>query len=137
MYKPSVSRESSRVPDAGRTKTILIAEDEESLRELVRAVLGPGYRYGEAADGVEAMEQLRRLSPDLVLLDLMLPQTTGLEILEAIRRDPALRTTRVVVLTAWAHYEEASVAAGADRFVAKPFEPAELQTVVHELLETP
>jgi CheY-like chemotaxis protein len=130
-----VSPESTSRPAAGHAKTILIAEDEQHLRELVRAVLGPDYRYGEASDGVEALEQLRLLAPDLLLLDLMLPQTSGLEVLEAMRSDPEMRSTPVVVLTAWAHFADAAQACGADRFVAKPFEPAELQAVVHELLD--
>lgn len=130
-----MTRESSRRPVDGHAKTILIVEDEANLRELVRAVLGPAYRYGEAADGAEALDQVRELAPDLVLLDLMLPQTSGLEVLEAIRSDPAIRSTPVVILTAWAHYEEEARGYGADGFVAKPFEPAELQTVVRELLD--
>lgn len=130
-----MSGESSRRPAAGDSKTILIVEDEEHLRELVRAVLGPGYRYAEASDGIEALSQLQARTPDLVVLDLMLPQTSGLEVLQAIRRDPETRDTPVVVFTAWAHYEDQAQAAGADRFVSKPFEPAELQAVVRELLE--
>jgi two-component system phosphate regulon response regulator PhoB len=127
------SRGASR--QAGRDgKTILICEDEASLRELVRAVLGPGYRYAEAADGDEALELIRTVAPDLVILDLMLPQVTGFEVLEAIRGDAAIEKMPVVVITAWSHVEAAAQEAGADRFVAKPFEPSELQAAVHELL---
>lgn len=115
-------------------KTILICEDESSLRELIRAVLGPGYRYVEASDGHDALELARSVAPDLIALDLMIPPTSGLEILASIRGDPAIGGTPVVVLTAWSHLESAARAAGADRFVAKPFEPAELQQVVRELL---
>jgi CheY-like chemotaxis protein len=129
-------------PDALRAraesvvKTILICEDEPSLRELVQAVLGPVYRYHEAVDGVEALELVRSLGPDLVVLDLMLPRLSGFEVLAGIRRDPSVSKTPVIVLTAWAHVQADAEAIGADRFIAKPFEPAELEEVVRELLVT-
>ena len=122
---------SAEAPDG---KTILICEDESSLRELVRAVLGSRYRYVEASDGHEALQLARSVVPDLIALDLMIPPTSGLEILASVRGDPVIGKTPVVVLTAWSHLESAARAAGADRFVTKPFEPAELQAIVRELL---
>src|SRR5215212_6702796 len=106
----------------GEGETILICEDEPSLRELVRAVLGPGYRYVEAVDGTVALELVQTTSPDLVILDLMLPYVSGFEVLTAIRANPELRNTPVVVLTAWSHVQAEAEAIGADRFVAKPFQ---------------
>jgi CheY-like chemotaxis protein len=117
------------------TKTILICEDEEALRELVRVSLGEGYNYAEAADGVESLELAVELGPDLIVLDLMLPRKSGVEVLADLRRDRRLRDTPVVVITAWTHAQQAAVAAGADRFIAKPFDPDELKTVVSELLQ--
>jgi CheY-like chemotaxis protein len=117
------------------TKTILICEDEEALRELVRVSLGDGYQFAEAADGVESLELIRELEPDLVVLDLMLPRKSGVEVLADLRRDRSIRNTPVVVITAWTHAQQAAVAAGADRFVAKPFDPDELRAVVGELLQ--
>jgi CheY-like chemotaxis protein len=116
------------------TKTILICEDEEALRELVRVSLGDGYRYAEASDGVESLELALELRPDLVVLDLMLPRKSGIEVLADLRRDRRLRDTPVVVITAWTHAQQAALAAGADRFVAKPFDPDELKSVVRDLL---
>lgn len=116
------------------TKTILICEDEEALRELVRVSLGDGYQFAEASDGVESLELIRELEPDLVVLDLMLPRKSGVEVLADLRRDRSIRNTPVVVITAWTHAQQAAVAAGADRFVAKPFDPDELRAVVGELL---
>jgi CheY-like chemotaxis protein len=114
--------------------TILVCDDDPSLRELVRAVLGPGYRFVEAADGTEALELARGLQPDLVVLDVMLPGLSGIEVLEAIRGDAALRDLKVVVITAWSHAEIDAEVAGADRFVAKPFDPDDLSHAVEELL---
>jgi DNA-binding response OmpR family regulator len=123
-----------RAQGAESGKTILICEDEPSLRELVRAVLGPGYRYVEAIDGSAALDLARSESPDLVILDLMLPQVSGFEVLATIRGDARLRHTPVVVLTAWSHVQAEAEAIGADRFISKPFQPDELEVVVEELL---
>jgi DNA-binding response OmpR family regulator len=64
----------------------------------------------------------------------MLPRMSGVEVLAELRGDTAIRDTPVVVITAWTHAQQAAVAAGADRFVAKPFDPDELKAVVDELL---
>lgn len=114
--------------------TILVCDDDPSLRELVRAVLGPAYRFIEAADGTEALELARELRPDLIVLDVMLPGLSGIEVLEAIRTDPVLHDLKVVVITAWSHAEIDAQVAGADSFVAKPFDPDELSRAVEELL---
>jgi CheY-like chemotaxis protein len=96
--------------------------------------LGDGYRFAEAADGIESIDLARELRPDLVILDLMLPRKSGVEVLAELRRDRSIGDTPVVVITAWTHAQQAAVAAGADRFVAKPFDPDELKAVVSELL---
>ncbi len=115
-------------------KTILVCDDEPSLRELVRAVLGSDYRFIEVDDGHQALALTRELRPDLLVLDLMLPGLSGLDVLAAIRGDEQLRSLPVVVVTAWSHASADALDAGADRFVAKPFEPDELSRAVEELL---
>jgi DNA-binding response OmpR family regulator len=129
-----VERLASVMVPAVAHKTILICEDEEALRELVRAILGPDYTFAEASEGDEALALIRDLRPDLVVLDLMLPGKSGLEVLSELRSDSASDGTPVVVVTAWTHAEEAVLAAGADRFISKPFEPDTLQSTVEELL---
>ena len=114
--------------------TILICDDDPSLRELVRAVLGPRYRFVEAADGVEALALAREERPALIVLDVMLPGLSGIEVLEELRNDDELKEIPVVVITAWSHAEIDAQVAGADRFVSKPFDPDELSTAVQELL---
>jgi CheY-like chemotaxis protein len=133
---PDPVRRTGTTADKESLDTILICEDEPSLRELVKAVLGPGYGYLEAVDGAEALELVRAQRPDLVVLDLMLPEMSGFEVLTAMRDDPAFRDTPVVVLTAWSHVRTEVEEKGADRFISKPFEPVELETVVRELLDT-
>ena len=119
------------IPDAA---TILVCDDDPSLRELVRAVLGPRYRFVEAADGTEALAIAREEAPDLIVLDVMLPGLSGIEVLETIRTEDGLRDLKVVVITAWSHAEIDAQVAGADRFVSKPFDPDELSSAVEELL---
>ncbi len=105
------------------------------LRELVRASLGPGYRFAEAADGNEGLELARKLRPDLIILDLMLPGRSGTEVLDSLRADARMDTTPVIVVTAWTHVDDDVLAAGASRFVRKPFDPDELRDMVEELLD--
>ncbi len=117
--------------------TILVCDNEEVLRGLVRESLdGNGYTLIEARDGNEAIEQARHVQPDLILLDMMMPGQSGLEVLAELRRDPKLRGIPVVMLTARAQVtdREAAQLAGADCFLAKPFSPLELVCVVKELL---
>lgn len=117
--------------------TVLLCDDEEVLRQLVRATLGNGeYEIVEAADGDESLALARRHRPDVVILDMMMPGRSGLDVLRALRGDAALAGTPVIMLTARAQQadREAASAAGADRYLAKPFSPLELISVVEELL---
>jgi two-component system OmpR family response regulator/two-component system alkaline phosphatase synthesis response regulator PhoP len=114
--------------------TILVCDDDPSLRELVRAVLGSRYRFLEAADGTEALTIAHEERPDLIVLDIMLPGLSGIEVLEELRATDSLRDIPVVVITAWSHAEIDVQVAGADRFVSKPFDPDDLSTAVQELL---
>ncbi len=122
---------------ATNEKTILICEDEPDLRELIRAAVEHPYRFVDAVDGPQALHLARELQPDLVVLDLMLPRLSGLAVLAEVRNDPAIRDTRVVVVSAWSHTADEAIAAGADRFLPKPFDPDELRAVVEELLARP
>ena len=116
--------------------TILICDDEASLRELMRVSLDGGYDFEEAADTAEAIELVERVRPDLVLLDVMMPGGSGLTVLEQIRRDPQSRDVPVVVVSAFASDEDQRAArdAGASEFVKKPFDPDELAALVERLL---
>ena len=124
-----------RQPESNSLKpTILVGDDDPSLRELIRAVLGQRYQFVEAADGREVLAVTREVRPDLIVLDVMLPGLSGIEVLDILRADEELRTTPVVVITAWSHAEVDAWTAGADRFVSKPFDPDELSSAVEELL---
>jgi CheY-like chemotaxis protein len=115
-------------------KTILICDDEPALRELIRASMDDGYEFAEASDGIIAMELAREVSPDIVILDLMLPRLSGLEVLARMNEDEQLRDVPVLVITAWNETREDVLAAGADDFVAKPFDPEDLRSAVKRLV---
>jgi CheY-like chemotaxis protein len=119
--------------------TILVCDNEDTLRTLVRASLdGLDVEIVEACDGDEALEAARRVKPDLILLDMMMPGRNGLDVLGDLRADAAFRSTPVVVLTASAQQSDkaAAFAHGATRFLAKPFSPVVLSALVEETLRS-
>ena len=122
---------------ARSAKTILICEDDENLRQLIRVVIGAGYRVVEAGDGDEALALAGEHRPDLIVLDLMMPRMSGLDVLRRLRSDVSADGTRIVVMSAWPDSNEAALEAGADRFLQKPFEPDDLTAIVAELLGEP
>jgi CheY-like chemotaxis protein len=118
-------------------RTVVIADDQPSLRLLVRTTIASNdYAVVEAADGDAAWELIRRHRPALALLDVQMPGRTGLELARAIKADPELAGTRVVLLTskAQAGDVQAGLEAGADRYLTKPFSPLELLTLVERTL---
>jgi two-component system phosphate regulon response regulator PhoB len=119
------------------TPKVLICDNEAPLRALVRATLSGGkYTLVEAKDGDEALALARTTRPDLLVLDMMMPGRSGLDVLTEIRRDPELDQIAVVLLTARTQAVDraAAEAAGADYFLAKPFSPLELMRIVDDLL---
>ena len=116
---------------------VLVCDNEEALRALVRAALDNGaYEILEARDGDESLAIALAERPDLIVLDMMMPGRTGVDVLSELRENPDFAETPVVMLTARAQEADrhAALAAGADRFVSKPFSPLQLASVVEELL---
>jgi two-component system phosphate regulon response regulator PhoB len=116
---------------------ILVIDDEPDLLELVRVNLDQaGYRVETAASGKAALEQIRSSPPDLVVLDLMLPDVAGTEICRQIRADTELAGIPIIMLTAKAEEVDRVVGfeLGADDYVTKPFSPRELTLRVGAIL---
>jgi CheY-like chemotaxis protein len=116
---------------------VLICDNEEILRALIRATLeSEPYELLEARDGDEALRVARQAQPDVVVLDMMMPGRSGLDVLAELRADDDLASTPVLMLTARARSSdrEAALAAGADVFLPKPFSPAALMAAVEELV---
>jgi CheY-like chemotaxis protein len=117
--------------------TILLVEDEDSLRKVLKDLLErDGYTICEARDGAEAMEQVDRHNPDLVLLDLNLPNIDGFTVLEKLRAHPRTADLPVMVLSARSDEENEVrvLQLGATDFLAKPFRPKALSARLERTL---
>ncbi len=118
--------------------TILTVEDERDVTDLVHFHLTKaGYRVLTASCGREALETVRLIPPDLILLDLMLPDVDGFAICEILRRQAATATIPIVILTAWATTDAQSLGLelGALDYMTKPFSPREMVERVRRLLD--
>lgn len=119
------------------TARVLVVEDEESILLSLEFLLNKeGYAVSTARDGATALQLLERQSPDLVLLDVMLPLLDGFELCRTIRADPALVQTRIMLVTARGREAEIArgLALGADAYLTKPFSTRELMDTVRALL---
>ena len=116
---------------------ILVVDDEPDAVELVEFNLkSAGYEVVTAADGSEALKKARAHSPDLIVLDLMLPEVDGVEVCKILRRDPATSGIRVIMLTAKAAEIDRvlGLELGADDYVTKPFSPREIGLRIRAIL---
>ncbi|RPJ44310.1 MAG: DNA-binding response regulator [Betaproteobacteria bacterium] len=116
---------------------VLIVEDEESILLSLEFLLNKeGYRVSTARDGAAALRLLGQSAPDLVLLDVMLPLIDGFALCRAIRADPALGRTRIMLVTARGREAEVArgLALGADAYLTKPFSTRDLMAKVRALL---
>ena len=118
-------------------KHILVVEDERPIREMIAfALMRAGFEVGEAEDSRSARSALADRRPDLMLVDWMLPDTSGLELTRAIKRERETRDLPIIMLTARAAEADkvAGLDGGADDYLTKPFSPRELVARVNALL---
>lgn len=118
-------------------RTILVVDDEPDVVGLVSSNLKTaGFAVITAADGTEALEKAREEKPDLVILDVMLPEMSGLDVCRAIRTNPELSATPIIMLTAKADEIDQVVGLeiGADDYITKPFSPRVLVSRVQAIL---
>lgn len=125
----------------GRSKLrILIAEDDVNIRNIIQFTLeGRGYEVTAVGDGRSALEKVREIKPDLVLLDVMMPHKNGLEVCYEIKNDPKMEHIPVLILTALTQTSTKSddywkTRSRADDFITKPFRSADLVKRVETLL---
>ncbi|MDO5631073.1 MAG: response regulator [Paracoccus sp. (in: a-proteobacteria)] len=117
---------------------IMVIEDEDNIAIALDYLLSrEGYNHSRLATGAGAVEAIRAERPDLVLLDVMLPEVSGYQIVQDLRADPDLKSVRVLMMTARGSVVERrkGLALGADGFIAKPFELSELRAEMTRLLE--
>jgi PAS domain S-box-containing protein len=116
--------------------TILIVDDDPLTRKLIKTLLShEEYNLFLAANGAEALAKAAELTPDLILLDVMMPDTDGFEVCRRLRADPLLSTVPVIMITSLNNHAARSkgIQAGADDFVSKPFNHAELKARVRTI----
>jgi len=117
---------------------ILVVDDEPEAVELVEFNLKQaGYEVAAAADGAEALKKAHSLLPNLIILDLMLPEVDGLEVCKMLRRDPSTSSVPIIMLTAKAAEIDRilGLELGADDYMTKPFSPRELILRVKNILQ--
>lgn len=117
---------------------ILIVDDTETMRLYEHMLLsGQGYELDMAENGLEALEKIKENKPDLVLLDIMMPQMNGIECCRQIKSDDETREIKVVMVTTKSEYEKVkeAFAAGCDDYVTKPINRVELLSKLKELLK--
>ena len=115
---------------------ILIVEDHPTMREAMRLVLEhEGFEIREAADGAAALSMAQERPPDLVFLDLNIPGVAGTAVLRRLKRDPATKEVRVIIVTATGEEGRGLVLdLGADEYFTKPFSPTALLRTVERVL---
>jgi two-component system response regulator VicR len=124
-----------------KAKSILCIEDEAEMIDLMRLILGRrGYDVRGAISGMEGLKMIREHSPDLILLDLMMPEMDGWEVYQQIKADEKMKETPVIVVTAKAQSIDRVLGlhiAKVDDYIAKPFSPQELLNSVEKVLNKP
>jgi len=123
------------------SKRVVCIEDEPEMIELVQLILGKkGFNVIGANGGIEGLEIVRREKPDLILLDLMMPDMDGWEVFQQIKANPELRRIPVIVVTAKAQSIDKVLGlhiAKVDDYITKPFGPQELMESVEKILSQP
>jgi two-component system, OmpR family, alkaline phosphatase synthesis response regulator PhoP len=118
------------------TKKILIADDNQNIRDALTYLLeDEGYELLLAKDGAETLRKVRDLRPDLIFLDVMMPEINGYDVCRTIKTDPLLKNTYVIMLTAKGQVaeQERGKEVGANEYIVKPFSPMEILAKVKSI----
>ncbi|MCA1220981.1 response regulator [Streptomyces sp. 8L] len=120
---------------SGESGRVLVVDDNRVIRQLIRVNLElEGFEVVTAADGVECLEVVHEVAPDVVTLDVMMPRLDGLRTAAVLRADPRTRDLPLAIISAGPQAESgARHTSVADAYLAKPFEPAELVRLVRRL----
>lgn len=119
-------------------KKILIVDDEKDIRELIERILARReYRILTASNGIEALNKIYNESPDLVILDVMMPEMNGFEVCKKVRTDPLYKNLPIIMLTVRKSDQDqiSGLNTGCDEYITKPFYPKELVLRVRKLLQ--
>lgn len=135
---PSRTSETSST-EVTKSCRVLVIEDEDNIALALQYVIArEGYEYHRVSSGSEAEDAIRAIQPDLILLDIMLPQVSGYEICAFVRGDPDLKHMKILMMTARgsALQKNRALSVGADGFIAKPFSLDDLRQKMRDHLET-
>ncbi len=119
-------------------KKILIADDNENIREALTYLLeDEGYSLSIAKDGAETLTKVREEHPDILFLDIMMPEVNGYDVCRIIKNEPSLKNIYVIMLTAKGQVaeQERGRAVGADEYIVKPFSPMEILSKIKDILK--
>jgi len=119
-------------------KKILIADDNENIRDALTYLLeDEGYALSMAKDGSDALKKVREFHPDILFLDIMMPEMNGYEVCRVIKNDPKLKNIYVIMLTAKGQVaeQERGKEVGADEYIVKPFSPMEILSKIKNILD--
>ena len=119
-------------------KKILIADDNENIRDALTYLLeDEGYQLWLAKDGAETIQKVKEFRPDILFLDIMMPEVNGYDVCRTIKSDPALKDTYVIMLTAKGQIaeQERGKEVGADEYIVKPFSPMEILTKIKNIFD--
>ena len=118
--------------------SVVIADDDADIRQLIAlaVVRAGGEVAADVATGLQALQAIRAMAPDLAILDVAMPEMTGLEVCRALRADPATAAMRIMLVSAAVHPAAIAdgTAAGADAYTAKPFSPRTLAAQIRGML---
>ncbi|OGW54252.1 MAG: hypothetical protein A2Z46_02135 [Nitrospirae bacterium RBG_19FT_COMBO_55_12] len=119
-------------------KKILIADDNENIRDALTYLLeDEGYALSMAKDGSDALKKAREFLPNILFLDIMMPEMNGYEVCRVIKNDPQLKKIYVIMLTAKGQVaeQERGKEVGADEYIVKPFSPMEILSKIKNILD--
>lgn len=118
-------------------KTVLIVEDEVHIATAEKMILEQNYIVHLAHDGEAGLEMAKKVKPDVIVLDVMMPKMSGFEVCKAIRAERGLKNSKIIMVTAKNQEKDEvhGLDLGADDYIMKPFEPEELMHVVDQMLD--
>ncbi|MDB6112901.1 MAG: Integral rane sensor hybrid histidine kinase, partial [Pedosphaera sp.] len=130
--------EAVAVAKNGSHPTLLVADDEPDMLRFLKSQLNSHYQVIEAVDGLQAVEKVSQFLPDIVLLDMNMPEKDGLQVCRELRAQPSTQGIPIILLTARADEETklAALSAGANDFLSKPFSTSELHVRIKNLVES-